>query len=134
MLAVVGTANVFAYTWSGTDTTDVQTQNYVHQGGTAYGDPFVSQGTHATWGNSLYDNDPNTGYYMAQAAWTDGAGVNDASTSLKLTYHSSAYTPTGSTSGQESTGDNILHSIHYYAINGLPYGPSTSYDHDYYVY
>ena len=136
ILIVAGTGNAFAdYSWSGTDGSKVQSTTYVWNYGSASGDPFVFAGNPCTWSNNLYDDYSSASYFNAKISWTDAANVPGSSSALKLTYHSTPYTPTGSTSGTEgSLGDSYTHCTHSYSLNGGSTTPSCSYDQEYYLY
>lgn len=136
MLAVVGSANVFAdYSWSGYDGSKVQSSTYVWPYCSAYGDPFVMTPASCSWSNNLYDDCSAASYFNAKISWTDAAGYQNSAGPSKLTYHSASYTPGGRTSGNEGgLGDSYTQCTHSYSYNGGSTTPSTTYSQEYYLY
>lgn len=130
MVACVGDA--LAYSFSGRDETRVTTPNSVAQVSTAYGYPYVIQGTSATWANVLKHDDSGTSYYVASIAWYDGAGVPGSSSDVRI-YYGETTSPSGATSGQESLGWQDIYNWHNYDYMGYGYGPSYIFDNQYYV-
>jgi hypothetical protein len=137
ILIVAGTGNAFAdYSWSGYDGSKVQSTTSVNGYCVAYGDPFVMTPAVCTWSNNLYDDYSAASYFNAAISSVDAANVakNNYGYS-KLTYHSAAYTPTGTTSGTEgSLGDSEAYCTHTYSYNGGSTKPSYTFEQDYYLY